>query len=376
MVDPGASPKEFSERHVMSDEIKILTVDDDHLNLEMIDLMLSELDYTVIKSLNGYEALIALEINPDIDIILLDLEMPVMNGYETIKRLKENSSWREIPVIVVTASANEVTRALELGSNDFLAKPYNPEELRLRVMNHVRSKKLADFAKNMNQVLENEVIKKTAELKNALNLSKEAEYEISIRLGKAAEFRDKETGMHIHRISEMSRHLGEIAGFSEDKCEVLHKAAALHDVGKIGIPDNILLKPGKLDADEFELMKQHTSIGGEILADASRYSSLSAGAVIALQHHEKWDGTGYPQGLKGNNIHEFARIVSIVDVFDALTSERPYKKPFSLDKTVSIMEEERDMFFDPYLFSLFLQNLDSFVAIKEMFKESFEESLV
>ena len=356
----------------MSDEVKILTVDDDNMNMEMIELMLSEIDCHVIKAFNGHEALETLEINPDIDIILLDLEMPVMDGYETIEKLKQSFSWRDIPVIVVTASTNEVTRSLGLGANDFLAKPYNPEELRLRVMNHVRSKKLADFAKDMNQVLEKEVIKKTAELKNALNLSIEAEYEISIRLGRAAEFRDKETGMHIRRISEMSKHLGALAGFSEDKCKVLHKASALHDVGKIGIPDKILLKPGKLDADEFEMMKQHTIIGGKILADARRYSSLSAGAVIALQHHEKWDGTGYPQGLKGNNIHEFTRIVSIVDVFDALTSERPYKKPFSRDKTVSIMEEGRAVFFDPELLTLFLQNLYSFVTLKEMFKDPTE----
>lgn len=360
------------ERRSMSDEVKILTVDDDNMNVEMIALMLSEMDCHVIKALNGYEALAALEANPDIDIILLDLEMPVMDGYETIKKLKQSFTWKDIPVIVVTSGTNEVTRSLGLGANDFLAKPYNPEELRLRVMNHVRSKKLADFAKDMNQVLEREVIKKTAELKNALNLSIEAEYEISIRLGRAAEFRDKETGMHIRRISEMSKHLGALAGFGEDKCEVLHKASALHDIGKIGIPDQILLKPGKLDADEFEMMKRHTSIGGDILADASRYSSLSTGAIIALQHHEKWDGTGYPQGLKGNNIHEFARVVSIVDVFDALTSERPYKKPFSLDETVSIMEEGRAVFFDPDLLALFLQNLDSFVILKETYKDATE----
>jgi len=359
-------------KRAVSDEIKVLVVDDDNMNVEMVELMLSETDCHVMKAPNGHEALGVLEMHPDTDIILLDLEMPIMNGYETLKNLKQSFTWKDIPVIVVTAGANEVTRSLGLGANDFLAKPFNPEELRLRVMNHVRSKKLADFARDMNQILESEVIKKTAELKKALNSSIEAEYEISIRLGRAAEFRDKETGMHIRRISEMSKQLGILAGLGEDACEVLHKASALHDVGKIGIPDRILLKPGKLDANEFELMKRHTTIGGEILADASRFPSLSAGSTIALQHHEKWDGSGYPQGLKGKNIHEFARIVAIVDVFDALTSERPYKKPFSLEETVGIMEKQWAVSFDPDLLTLFLQNLDVFAALKEELKDTVE----
>jgi putative two-component system response regulator len=355
---------------VMSDAVKILAVDDDVFNLEIIKHMLSEIDCYFTGTLNGREALEVLEANPDTDIILLDLEMPVMDGYETIRRLKQHISWKEIPVIVVTSSANEVTRILALGANDFLTKPYNPDELRLRVMNHVRSKKLTDLTKNMNQILENEVSKKTAALKNALNLSQEAEYEISIRLGKAAEFRDKETGMHTRRISEMSKRLGMLAGLDKDQCEVLYKASPLHDVGKIGIPDKILLKPGKLDSDEFDIMKQHTIIGSTILSDSGRYQLLNAGAVIALQHHEKWDGSGYPHGLKGTDIHEFARIVSIVDVFDALSSERAYKKSFPLEKVIRLMEKDRDVFFDPNLLNLFMKNIDNFIVIREMLEDT------
>lgn len=354
----------------MSDAVKILAVDDDVFNLEIIKHMLSEIDCYFTGTLNGREALEVLEANPDTDIILLDLEMPVMDGYETIRRLKQHISWKEIPVIVVTSSANEVTRILALGANDFLTKPYNPDELRLRVMNHVRSKKLTDLTKNMNQILENEVSKKTAALKNALNLSQEAEYEISIRLGKAAEFRDKETGMHTRRISEMSKRLGMLAGLDKDQCEVLYKASPLHDVGKIGIPDKILLKPGKLDSDEFDIMKQHTIIGSTILSDSGRYQLLNAGAVIALQHHEKWDGSGYPHGLKGTDIHEFARIVSIVDVFDALSSERAYKKSFPLEKVIRLMEKDRDVFFDPNLLNLFMKNIDNFIVIREMLEDT------
>ncbi|MFZ4857444.1 MAG: HD domain-containing phosphohydrolase [Desulfuromonadaceae bacterium] len=359
----------------MFDEITVLAVDDDSMNLEMLELMLSDLDCTVLKAGDGLQALKALEASPRVDVILLDLEMPVMDGYDTIKRIKMSNGWREIPLIVVTAGASEVTRVLALGANDFIAKPYNSEELRLRVMNHVRSKKLSDLAKEMNDILEAEVVKKTAALQKALIFSQEAEYEISIRLGKAAEFRDQDTGMHTRRISKLSKHLGKLAGLTSEQCEILYKASPLHDVGKIGIPDSILLKPGGLDREEFEIIKQHTIIGGEILADSGVYPLLSAGSIIALQHHEKWDGSGYPKGLKGEEIDIFARIVSIVDVFDALISERPYKKVFSLEKTISIMKEGRNVFFDPTLFDLFLSNTEDFVAIRNTLKDAQEEQM-
>jgi putative two-component system response regulator len=353
----------------MFDDIRILAVDDDSMNLEMLEMMLTELDCTIFKASNGLRALETLEGEPHIDLVLLDLEMPVMDGYETIGRIKQNFEWRDIPVIVVTAGTNDVTRTLTLGANDFIAKPYNPEELRLRVMNHVRSKRFSDLTKDVNRVLEGEVVKKTAALRKALDLSKDAEYEISLRLGRAAEFRDQETGMHTRRISELSRRLATLAHVPEEQCDVLLFASPLHDVGKIGIPDRILLKPGKLDQSEFEIMKLHTTIGGKILSEAVRYPVIDAGSTIARQHHEKWDGSGYPDGLKGEEIHLFARIVSIVDVFDALSSERPYKKAFPLEKTLAIMEEGRGSFFDPPLLDLFLEDIGSFIEIREKLKD-------
>jgi putative two-component system response regulator len=353
----------------MNTEVKILAVDDVAMNLEMLDVMLEELDINLLKAGNGQEALDMLALQPDVDAILLDLEMPVLDGFDTLRILKRSDSYRNIPVIVITADRNEVVKTLALGANDFLAKPYNPEELRLRVMNHVRRKKLTDLSKDMNMVLESEVVKKTVALQKALNQSKEAEYEISMRLGIAAEFRDLETGMHTRRISALSKQLAILTGMAEEESEVLRYASPLHDVGKIGIPDRILLKTGKLDENEFEIMKTHTVIGEKILSNSKQYPMLDAGRIIALQHHERWDGNGYPNGLSGNDIHIFARIVSIVDVFDALTSERPYKKAFPLEKAQSIMVDGMGSFFDPTLLKLFLDNLEHFVRIKDELRD-------
>ncbi len=353
----------------MFDNVGILAVDDDIINLEMLEAMLSVLECRLLKAENGQQALQILEAEANIDVVLLDIEMPVMDGFETIRQIKQGSRWRDIPVIVITVEANEVTRMLAMGANDFIAKPYNADEVRLRVMNHIRSKRLSDLAHEMNGILEKEVVKKTSALKKALDLSKDAEYEIAVRLGRAAEFRDQETGMHIRRISELSEQLARLAGIPEVQCEVLRFASPMHDVGKIGIPDRILCKPGKLDPIEFDIMKLHTVIGGKILSDAERYPVIEAARVVALNHHERWDGSGYPSGLRGEEIPLIARIVSIADVFDALTSERPYKKAFTYDEAIPIMEKEREVFFDPVLFDIFMHNIKIFIDIREKLKD-------
>ena len=356
----------------MKETVKVLVVDDEELNREMLAVMLEDLAAVVMVE-DGQQALAAMATDPDIDVVLLDLEMPVLNGFEALATLKRHATWRDVPVIVITASRSEVTRTLALGANDFLAKPYDAEELRLRVMNHVRTKKLHDLSKDLNQVLEGEVLRKTAALREALARAQEAEYEITLRLGRAAEFRDLETGMHSRRISEMSKALAELAGLTPDECETLRYASPLHDVGKVGIPDRILLKPGKLSDEEMKIMRLHSVIGGKILGDAARYPSLEMGQVIALQHHEKWDGTGYPEGLAGEGIHVFARIVMVVDIFDALASERPYKPALPLEKVVEIMVEGRGIFFDPTLLDLFLGNLGRFVEIRDNLQDRTHE---
>lgn len=347
----------------MLDSISVLVVDDEEMNRELLSVMLDGLA-TPVTARNGLEAVRVLEVNSAIDLILLDLEMPEMNGFATLATLKKHPTWCDIPVIVLTASKDEVTRTLRLGANDFLAKPYDMEELRLRVMNHVRTKKLVDLSQDVNSILEREVARKTAEVRNALAMAREAEYEITLRLGRAAEFRDVETGMHTSRISEMARELGRLSGLTDDQCEVLRYAAPLHDVGKLGIPDRILLKPGRLTDQEMEIMRLHTVIGGKILASAERYPSLEMGRIVALQHHEKWDGTGYPSGLAGEEIHIFGRIVMVVDVFDALCSERPYKPAMPFDEVLSVMEGGRASFFDPRLLDIFLANVETFAAIR------------
>ncbi|SNB45138.1 HD-GYP domain-containing protein [Geobacter sp. DSM 9736] len=349
----------------------ILIVDDEPLNRELLATMLSDGAQTL-HAADGQEALDVLAANPGVDLILLDLEMPRMDGYETLQVLKKHPVWRDIPVIVITASSNDVKRTLALGANDFLPKPCDVEELQLRVRNHVRSKKLLDLTKDVNVVLEREVAHKTAALQSALDFSRATEYEISLRLGRTAEFRDLETGMHTRRISEMADALGTLAGLPAEECKVLRYAAPLHDVGKVGIPDRILLKPGRLDEQEFEIMKLHTQIGGKILAHAEKYPVLDAGRIIALQHHEKWDGTGYPLGLKGEGIHLYGRIVMVVDVFDALCSARPYKKPFTLEHTIGILKKESGIFFDPALLQLFLDNLEQFVVIRRELEDTME----
>ena len=349
----------------MNDKIKILAVDDVEMNLDMLEFMLADLDCDFLKADNGQHALDLLARNPDTDIILLDLEMPILDGFETLARLKQSDQFQEIPVIVITAGKQEVLRTLAIGADDFLPKPPHQEELKLRVRNHARSKKLHDTVRKMNQFLELEVAKKTAALQDALNLSRKAEYEISLRLGKAAEFRDLETGMHIRRVSEFAFLLAQLAGLPEEDCVLLRKVAPLDDVGKIGIPDYILLKPGKLNRAEFEIIKLHTVIGRKILTSADRFPILDAGQIVAMQHHEKWDGSGYPNGLKGEEIHIFGRIVIIVDIFDALTSDRPYKNAISVEKTLELMKDGRGSFFDPNLLDLFVEHLEDFVQIKE-----------
>ena len=352
----------------MLDQIKpdilVLAVDDEPFNLDLIDLAFAEEPQVeVLRAENGDAALRILETREP-DIILLDLAMPVLNGFDTLEILKRHERLYAIPVIVVTANGEEKNRALVMGANDFLAKPVDVVELRLRTRNYARLKGYHDQLVDMNARLSERVDERTQELREALELAREAEREIAYRLGRAADTRDTETGAHIRRMSRYSARLAELAGLPDDEVRLILNAAPLHDIGKVGIPDAILLKPGRLTGDEFEIMKRHAAIGGGMLEGCERFPLIEAGRIIAMQHHEWFDGSGYPEGLAGEEIHIFGRIVAVADVFDALISPRVYKKALPLGKVLRIMTEERGTHFDPRFVDLLLEHLDDFLEIR------------
>lgn len=351
----------------MLDNFSILAVDDEPFNLDLIEAAFME--YTNVKITNAVNAKEALDLldRMKFDVVLLDINMPMMDGIETLKIIKQNPKLELLPILMVTANTERESEALQLGASDFIGKPYDIEVLCARTINYAKLNRYHERIINQTEILEKQVQLRTAELQEALKLSKETEYEISIRLGRASEFRDLETGGHIKRMSHYSALLARLYGLDKEESELVLYAAPLHDIGKVGIPDNILLKPGRFEPYEFEIMKQHSLIGAKMLEGAERFPVISAGRIIALQHHEKWDGTGYPSGLSGTDIHLYARIVTVADVFDALSSKRCYKEAMPLDKVLKIMKQDAGVHFDPELIELFFENLDEFLKIKEKY---------
>ena len=270
--------------------------------------------------------------------------MPGTTGHEVCTRLKADPRTEAIPVIFVTALANPEDEALgfELGAVDYISKPVSAPIVRARVRTHL-------------SLVRAEVLRQTR-----LNIVQ--------ALGMAAEYKDNETGLHVIRMSHFSRIIALEAGFSAEDAEELLHAAPMHDVGKIGIPDAILQKPGKLDADEWAIMQQHPDIGARIIGEHDA-SMLQMARRIALGHHEKWDGSGYPAGLAGTDIPVEARIIAIADVFDALTSVRPYKRAWSVDEAVALIREQSGKHFDPHLVNCFLARLDEIIEIRDRWAE-------
>jgi len=353
----------------MQEKFSLLAVDDEPFNLDLIEAAFLEYDnIKITNATNGQEALEALE-NQKFDVVLLDISMPVMDGLETLEKIRANHKLKNLPVLMVTANSEKEHSALLNGASDFIAKPYDIEVLCARTVNYAKMNKYHEMVENQKEELEKQVLQRTHELNEALKLAKQTEYEISVRLGRASEFRDLETGGHIKRMSHYSKLLAKLYGLDDEEAELVLYAAPLHDIGKVGIPDNILLKPGRFENNEFEIMKMHASLGAKMLEGGDEFPVLKAGHTIALQHHEKWDGSGYPNGLKAEEIHIYARIVAISDVFDALSSRRCYKEPMPLEKVLDIMKSDAGVHFDPNLIELFLDNLDMFLEIKEKFKD-------
>jgi len=350
----------------------ILVVDDNPMNIELMEAYLEPKGYKVITASQGQEALDILK-TQSVDLILLDIMMPGISGFEVTRKIRNDKSLTYIPIILITALSETIERVegIEAGCDDFITKPVDKNELCSRVKSLLKIKAYSDLKDNYQKELEIEVAARTASLEKAIISLKEASLETIHKLTKAAEYKDEETGAHIQRMSLYSEAVARSYGLDDGTIENILFSASMHDLGKISTPDKILLKPGKLDPIEWEIMKQHTVVGAEILAGSSS-DVIKLGEIIARSHHEKWDGSGYPDGLKGTEIPIAARIVAIADVFDALSSERPYKKSFSEAKTFSIIEEGSGTHFDPAVVKAFFGVQKEILAIKKQYADKLQ----
>lgn len=335
----------------------VLVVDDTPDNIDLLTEVLSD-DYRIRVATSGEKALKIVYSDEPPDLILLDIMMPGLSGLEICRRLKANPDRRRIPIIFVTAmtSVEDEKLGLELGAVDYITKPISPPIVRARVRTHLA---LYDQTRE----LERMVNQRTQELLTTRQ-------QIIRRLGRAAEFKDNETGNHVLRMSHYARLIAEAHGMGQAAAGVIFNTAPMHDIGKIGIPDAILLKPGKLDAAEWKVMHQHPIMGAEIIGKHDN-ELLESARIIALSHHEKWDGSGYPQGLKGEDIPLEGRIVAIADVFDALVSVRPYKAAYSVEYSLSLMENDTGRHFDPELMKAFKIALPEILRVKEIYADEF-----
>lgn len=334
----------------------ILVVDDTPENIEVLDGILSK-HYKVRFATNGAKALQMVRSATPPDMVLLDVMMPGMNGHEVCRELKSDPRSRAIPVIFVTALGEvaDETEGFALGAVDYITKPVSAALVLARVKTH-----LALY--DQNRELERLVTERTSELHKT-------QLEIIKRLGRAAEYKDNETGLHVIRMSRYSQLIGKAIGLREVEQDLIRNASPMHDVGKIGIPDNILRKPGPLDDTEWQTMRDHPNMGAKIIGNSDS-QLLQAAREIALTHHEKWDGSGYPAGLQGEAIPLFGRIVALADVFDALTSERPYKKAWPIEEAVALIQREAGKHFDPHLVEAFVRILPEILVVKDQFAET------
>lgn len=364
----------------MSERKTVLIVDDTPANVSLLNSILKDQYKTKIAT-NGEKALQLACLDTPPDIILLDIMMPGMDGYEVCERLKARQATADIPIVFLTAkvTVEDETRGLALGAVDYITKPISPPIVIERVKNHLLLKEARDVLKAQNQVLENKVKERTKKLGELQDVAMEA-------MGALAESRDPETGNHIRRtqlyVQLLAEKLVDHPRFSDyltpERITLLFKAAPLHDIGKVGIPDAILLKPGKLTDDEFETMKLHTVYGRDAIAAAEKKLTepsefLTVAKEIAYSHQEKWDGSGYPEGTSGDEIPISARLMAIADVYDALISRRVYKPPFSHEKALSIMTEGRGSHFDPDMLDAFLEISEACRVVAETHVDSEED---
>ncbi len=348
-------------------KMNVIVVDDTPINVTLISHLIGKLEDSVAMGYTDPQQGLAWCIEHVPDLVIVDYMMPELDGIEFVKRFRATPGREDIPVLMVTANDHIEVRhqALEAGANDFLTKPIDKAEFMARTRNMLSlrrgQRKLEDRAEWL-----------AAEVKKATEEILARERETIVRLSKAADSRDPETGAHILRMAHFSRLIAAGLGLSEADQDMILEAAPMHDIGKVGIPDHILLKQGRLDVAEFQIMKQHSVMGYEILK-GSQSPMLQAAAQIALAHHEKFDGSGYPNGLKGEDIPLFARICSVGDVFDALTSERPYKKAWDDERAIALLKEGAGLHFDPACVEAFLGNWAGVMEIRNRFRDDEDE---
>jgi putative two-component system response regulator len=364
----------------VSETAKIMIVDDEALNIRVVQRHLERAGYRRFVTSEDPRPVVDMILKEMPDVILLDVMMPEVSGLEILRRVREDQRLAYIPTLVCTAFDNVQVKieALELGATDFLTKPINAAELVVRVRNALVVKAHHDHLKNYARELAEQVQHRTAELAAS-------RLELIHCLARAAEYRDNETGRHVIRVGRYAGIISRRLGLEPEFVELIEHAAPLHDMGKVGIPDMILLKPGTLSPDEFEMMQQHCIYGkrtfepmsrdewrmfkshtflGEMIMDVRSSPIITMAAKIALTHHEKWDGSGYPMGLAGEDIPLAGRITAVADVFDALSSKRPYKPAFPLDRCFAIMEEGRGTHFDPRVLDAFLAAREDVVEVR------------
>ena len=348
MTDPQADPRTGS---------RILIVDDEPSNLKLLDKMLRGQGYPPPELVQDPREVLPRYHAARPDLILLDINMPHLDGFQVLDQLKALDDPLLPPVIVITAQHHReaLLRALAAGARDFIGKPFDRAELVMRVRNLLDAHLAHRMLHDRKAVLEGMVRERTEALY-------QTQLQVVRRLGRAAEYRDNETGNHILRMSQVSAVLARSLGWDAARCELLLHASPMHDIGKIGIPDAILLKPGRLDPDEMTVMRTHAAIGAELLSGDDS-ALLQLASLIALTHHEKWDGTGYPNGLAGEAIPQAGRIVAVADVFDALTSTRPYKRAWPVEEAVAFLREQSGSHFDPEVVEHFLRRLPEVLAI-------------
>lgn len=378
MSVPSTSPGRQAASHAAA----ILVVDDHELNLDLLTRRLEREGHRVIQARDGREALACLRSQP-IDLVLLDIMMPVLDGYQALAEIKSDGMLREIPVIMITA-VNEVESAatcIEHGAEDYICKPFNPVLLRARVAACLERKRLRDSERLRQQQIEHQNLLLGGRIDQQLRELSSAQLAAIFAMSKLAESRDPETGEHLDRMREycviLARQLAGLPKYRDiiDQTfqENLYAASPLHDIGKVGIPDEILRKPGRLTPDEWVIMRTHSLIGGETLREVDRQypgnAFIRTGIEIAECHHERWDGTGYPHGLRGERIPLVARILALADVYDALTSRRCYKEAFPHEQSRDIIVGENARHFDPDVVQAFLAREQDFVQVRRFFRD-------